>query len=185
MKYFMFLTTMFFSMTLLAQRPVKTSMHPSNDFDNFLVPGIGYGAFMTRDGNKIYHGLNTEFTFYTATRPAYKGPGYFRFYGRFNLMTNLDDNNQNLFVYSLGTNLSFEREIKRKGFIPFFGIEMGGISQSDLGGSFQITPLLGINLLSTEHFNWYLQGGYTYATGRNFDQLSGSFLNTGISILFW
>ncbi len=175
------------SMNLSAQSPKKVNMNPALDHDNYLVPGIGYGAFMPRDWDEVgfFHGVTTEFTFYTVTRPAYKGPGFFRFYGRFNLMQGLEQPDTDLFMFSLGSNMSFEREIKRKAMIPYFGIELGGINRTDVGGGFQFTPLLGLNLVATQHFNWYLQGGYTYATGDNFSTLSGGFANMGIAVMFW
>ena len=184
---FFILIAVFFTMSLSAQTPKKVNMNPALDYDNYIVPGIGYGVFMPRDWDTsgFFHGVTTEFTFYTVTRPAYKGPGYFRIYGRFNLMQGLDNPDTDLFTYSIGTNLSFEREIKRKAMIPFFGIELGGISRTDVGGSFQITPLAGINLVSTRRFNWYLQGGYSYATGGDFGTLSGAFANMGIAVMFW
>jgi hypothetical protein len=187
MKNVFLLMALLFSITAFSQKAVKVNMNPVNDWESFMVPGVGYGAYMPRDWQTagIFHGVTTEFTFYTLNRPAYKGPAYLRTYGQFTLMQSTEGKGTNLFSYGAGICLSFEREIKRKAMVPYFGIEMGGMHRTDAGGAFQFMPTLGINLIATKNVTWYLQGGYMYAANKNFNTLSGGMSNTGILVTFW
>lgn len=195
MKNLLFILALFVSITAFAQQPVNVNMrpdgiqktNPANDWHSYIVPGIGYGAYMPRDWQSagIFHGVTTEFTFYSFTRPAYKGPAFFRTYGQFTLMQSLEESSKNLFSYGVGVNFSFEREINRKVMVPYFGLELGGMNRTDVGGAFQFMPMLGLNLVATKNVTWYLQGGYMYAANRNFNTLSGGMASMGICVSFW
>lgn len=167
--------------------PVNSEPKEREEWSRRMSPSIGYGAFLPRDrnGSAVFHGVNTELSFYSTTRYGYDGPGFFRIYTRFSMMKDAENSARGLFTYAMGTNLSFEKGVKRKFLVPYYGIELGGMNRSDLGGAFQITPLLGLNILSFPNFAWNLQGGYTYATSRNFNQMSGVFAASGITISFW
>jgi len=159
-----------------------------NDWDQRMSPGIGYGVFISRDWETVgvFHGINTELIFFaTSSDNSYNGPGYLRIYGRLNMMQSLENSNNGLFTYALGASMSFERSIKRKFMIPYYGIEIGAMNRTDKDRAFQMTTLAGVNLLAFKHFTWYVQGGYTFAASRDFNSISGSFATSGISVSFW
>ncbi|MCH2044356.1 MAG: hypothetical protein MK212_09425 [Saprospiraceae bacterium] len=171
-----------FSIESQAQRKIKSV----EDWDSFLVPSVGYTGYLPQGSDSIgfFHGVNTEFLFYVMNMPAYKGPSYFKVYGRFNLAQSTNLEKGQMFSYAMGVGLSFEKAIYRKFMIPYFGLELGGMYQRDVGGAFTVYPLLGINFISTRHVTWYLQGGYNYATN-HFDVLSGVAATMGITVQFW
>ena len=164
----------------------KVNVKPVEEWRSFMVPGIGYSTYIPHamDTLGVFHGPMTEFVFFTSAAPAYKGPSHFRTYGRLSIMRSSNKEIRQLFAYSIGGNFSFEREVHRKAAIPYFGLEMGGLHQKDVGGTFQITPVLGLHILSTQHITWYAQGGYTYAVS-HFEDLSGAFITMGFNVQFW
>jgi hypothetical protein len=88
-----------------------------------------------------------------------------------------------IFSASLGLNLSFEAKALRKSFIPYFGLEVGGLYKRNFS-TFTFNPLAGIQLVSTRKIIWSVQGGYQYTTHR-FENYSGYIAATTINLLLW
>ncbi len=65
-----------------------------------------------------------------------------------------------LFIYSLGTTLTFERNPKRSWLLPHYGVEFGGLNQEDIGGAFQSTFFAGMHLWASANLFVNLSAGY-------------------------
>jgi len=158
-----------------------------NEWDDYFMPGIGYKVYSpSNDSLGIFHGVMTQFVIYSRakSRSSLKtGPARVKIYGDLSIIKSNKDNIRDIFYSNLGLNLSFEGNTDRKNFIPYFGIELGGMFQRNFK-TFEFSPLAGIQLISTSKMIWSIQGGYQYTT-KLFDEYSGYTINSTLNVLLW
>lgn len=176
-----------FSTPFLFAQEIAEDKRPT-EWDDYFMPGVGYKVFVPRDTASlgIYHGLLTEFVFYARAKSAaskWGGPARSRTYINLSIMESSKKSIDDIFIFNFGLNLSFESKVKRAYFIPFFGIEMGGMFHKNFG-SFQISPLVGVQFVSTKRILWNMNLGYQYTT-KDFQRKSGPYLSTSINALLW
>lgn len=178
--------TCLFTVQVFAQNAPDSKKRQPESFENFLMPGLGYVVHFPQNTNLgIFHGPSIEFVFYTQAEDRLQGPSHFRLYSRFNLLYSTQDSIKGMLIYGIGGSFSFERVIYRKFMIPYFGLELGGVSQSNVGGSaFQVTPILGLHLYSDENVSVNLYGAYSIAP-RYYDEVSGPQGGLSVNVSFW
>ncbi|MCS6821323.1 MAG: hypothetical protein NZ551_05570 [Microscillaceae bacterium] len=152
------------------------------------MPGLGYGFYFPKaqDSLGFFRGMVVEFLFYAdVSQNETTGPSHVRAYGKLHLMNSSKENVKNIFTYySVGLDMSIERNPKRTFLIPYFGLETGGISNAQLGTSWHFTPILGVHLLSRQNIFINLQGAYLYPV-KNFDILQGYMGKLSINFSLW
>jgi hypothetical protein len=155
--------------------------------ESYFMPGIGYSYYAPKaqDSLGVFTGAMVEFNIYTEiTQNERRGPSHTRFYGKLNLLSSNKKGVKDLFFYALGLDMSIEKNPKRDFGIPYFGIEMGGLSQSGQNTSLQFTPFLGIKAIAKPRIYFNIQGGYVYPVN-NFDVLQGYVFQGSLNFSLW
>lgn len=168
--------------TLTAQSATTT------EWDDYFMPGVGYKTYIPKKSDSLgmYHGVVTEFIIYARAKgdESWKsGPARVKTFGNLSIMKSTKEEAKDIFFSNFGLNLSFEGKIKRKFFIPVFGLEIGGLYSRDFS-TFHFTPTAGMQLVSTKHLVWTVYGGYQYTTKR-FDEYSGYLAGSTVNVLLW
>lgn len=158
------------------------------EWDDYFMPGIVYKYYVPKNASAfgIYQGAGAEYVIYARAKghnSKSSGPARIKIYGNLSILGSDNQEAQDIFFASWGLNLAFEGKTKRKYFIPNFGLESGGLFQRDFS-TFQFTPMVGVQLVSTKRLLWSAQGGYQYTT-RKFDEYSGYVFSSGLNVLLW
>jgi hypothetical protein len=175
------------SISAWAQTNPAPNTDPNAEFDRYFMPGGGYGVYIPKGKDSLgtLSGGVVEFLFFTrVAQNDDSGPSHVRLFGKLNLLNSSKKNVSDFLLYSVGLDMSLERNPKRNYFIPYFGLEMGGISNKNFGTSLQFTPMLGLHLISRQNLFLNVQGGYMYPV-KNFDLLQGYMLQAGLNFSFW
>lgn len=158
------------------------------EWDDYFMPGIGYRTYIPKniDSLGVYQGVITEFVIYSRAKGVNSytsGPSRVKTYGNLSIVSSDVKEARDIFYANLGLNLSFEGNTRRKYFIPYFGLELGGMFQRNFS-TFHFTPVAGIQVFSTKKIIWNIQGGYQYTT-KLFDEYSGFNISSTFNILLW
>jgi len=166
---------------------VNDSVYSRNHYESYFMPGALYTVYQPagKDSLGTFSGIAIEYVIFALVRDDEgRGPSHSRMYLKFNILNSTKKDIQSLFTYSLGFDLSLERHPNRKYLIPFFGLEIGGMSQKQLGGILQFTPTFGLHILATHSIYLSARAGYQY-TSTDFDMLKGWYGQAGLDIVFW
>ncbi|MDQ3111173.1 MAG: hypothetical protein M3R17_14875 [Bacteroidota bacterium] len=157
------------------------------EWDDYFMPGIGYKLYVPKNtALGTYHGFVTEFVVYARAKgkaSRKSGASRIKTYGNLSIMSSDNSEAKDIFYSNIGLNLSFEGKTDRKYFIPFFGLEMGGLFQRNFS-TFQFTPVAGLQILSTKSVLWNIHAGYQY-TNKRFDEYSGYSFSSTFNVLLW
>jgi hypothetical protein len=155
-------------------------------WQSFVSPGAGYSIYIPTDQTNlgIFHGISTQFIWYSTANNSGRAPSNFQLYTRVGILKSTKDNVGGLISYVTGATFSFENNVHRAFGVPYFGLELGGLNHRGLGNGFQIAPLLGVQLISTPYIAFNAQASYTYST-REFDRLSGVQATATLNFYFW
>lgn len=164
------------------------SQTSDTEWDDYFMPGVGYKVYVPKNTPAlgVYHGVVTEFVIYAHAKggEAWRsGPARVKTFGNLSIMKSDNSEAKDIFFANLGLNLSFEGKIKRKFFIPVFGMELGGLFQRDFS-TMHFTPTAGMQLVSNKRILWTIYGGYQYTTKR-FDEYSGFLAGSTVNVLLW
>ena len=177
-----------FCATAQAQtNPEDTKKNAERNFETKFMPGGGYGYLMPKGKDSLgtLSGAVVEFLFYSQVAQNNDfGPSHTRFYGKLNILKSDKKNITDFFMYSVGLNLSIERNPQRTFLIPYFGLEMGGISNKSLNTTLQFTPMLGLHVVARKNIFVNLHAGYMYPV-KNFDIMRGTSLQGTINFSLW
>ncbi|MCU0434670.1 MAG: hypothetical protein MUC87_14540 [Bacteroidia bacterium] len=157
------------------------------NFTTYFMPGLGYKYYQPKasDSTGSFSGLTVEYLIYAKVEQSDDpGPSHVRFYSKLNILRSDKSNINSMFMYTLGLDLSLEKNPKRTFLIPYFGLEFGGISQKQFGSTVQFTPTFGIHVLSKKNLFINLQGGYMYPIS-NFEMLQGWMGQAGVNFALW
>ncbi|MBN3036316.1 MAG: hypothetical protein JW861_12090 [Bacteroidales bacterium] len=157
------------------------------NFEAYFMPGLGYSLFVPKeaDSTGLFNGIAVNYLIYSKMYQNNEpGPSIVRFYTKLSIMKSDEKPIRDLFCYSVGLSFSFEKNPKRAYLVPFFGLEFGGLSQSQWGTTGQFTPTLGLHVVSKRNLFINIQGGYVYPI-TNFDILQGLYLEAGINFALW
>ncbi len=174
---------------LYEEKMVSRKWYDNNiSYETAMMPGFSYNMLFPNNSDSLgfFQGLGIEYLFYAKVSQNDKpGPSHVRFYGRLNILnSSRKDIINDAFAYTLGLDLSLEKNPKRSFLVPYFGIEAGGISQKQLGNTLQFTPTFGIHLLSRKNIFASVQGGYMYPVS-NFEELRGYTAQASINVALW
>jgi hypothetical protein len=117
-------------------------------------------------------------------RNANRGPSHGRITVRADLLDSTHDDIGLALIYSVGLDLSIERNPYRRWLIPFFGVDFGGISQRKLGHHFLSSPHLGLYLWTTRNVFVTLSGAYQIVPS-HLDTLGGWRASAGLNLTMW
>lgn len=168
-------------------QPTDNKKSKDSEFDSKFMPGGGYGIFIPKGKDSLgtLSGALVEFLFYShVAQNDDFGPSHVRLYGKLNILKSDKKNISDFFLYGIGLDMSIEKNPKRNFLIPYFGLEMGGISNRTLNTSLQFTPTLGIHLVSKQNIYLNVQAGYMYPV-KNFDIVRGTSLQAGLNFSLW
>ncbi len=157
------------------------------NFDERFMPGIGYGFYAPGKADSIgfFNGISVKYLFYRdVSQNENPGPSHVTIYSKLCLLKSTEDIISQVFIYSLGLDLSFEKDPHRYFFIPYFGLEFGGLSQKSYGTTIQFTPTVGLHLISKKNFVIDLCSGYIYPI-RNFEHLAGWYGDVTLNFVLW
>lgn len=157
------------------------------NFELYAMPGIGYVQhnFNGKDSMGAYSGMFVEVLLWSkAHQNDDFGPSHVKVYSKFNLNKSSRSEMGRLFYYSVGIQLSIEKNPQRNFLIPFFGGEIGGITQRELGSTAAFYPEAGIYLLANKNLYINVYAGYMYPV-KNIDYLSGYSFQASINFALW
>lgn len=169
-----------------AYEQAKKAYEKSN-FETWFMPGLGYTYYFPKGNKNIgaFSGLTVEYLIYAdVDQNDNPGPSHVRFYSKLNILKSDKTDVDGIFMYTLGLDLSLEKNPNRNWLIPYFGLEMGGLSQKTYGSCLQFTPTFGVHALSRKNLFINLHGGYVYPL-RNFEVLQGWYGQLGVNFALW
>ncbi|MBH23567.1 MAG: hypothetical protein CMH57_03690 [Myxococcales bacterium] len=156
-------------------------------WESFLLPGLRYNVLLPVDEKRfgIIHGAGFEYVFVTwSHQNENRGPSHGRFRLNVDLLNSTKEDFDQALFYALGLDLSFERNPKRSFLIPFFGLEVGGIYQSELGNMAQFNPEGGLYLWSGPNISAQIKGGYLLPTTA-LEEFQGWRFTAGFDFTLW
>ncbi|HYG52345.1 MAG TPA: hypothetical protein VD905_15650 [Flavobacteriales bacterium] len=160
---------------------------PVTDHESFFVPGGGYGLYMPNglDTPGYFSGAIIEYLFYNKINQTdLWGPSHVRFYGKLQIMNGSTAELGSIFSYNTGLDFSFERNPRRNLLIPYFGLEMGGMSGRNYGTNFAFYPLAGLRFLAFKRLNFGASTLYAYPV-KNFDMFRGWLAQATLNFSLW
>lgn len=151
-----------------------------------LMPGLHFVNWLPADKSLgWYKGVGIEYLIVSwVTLNDKRGPSHGKFYTRFDIMNSSNPEESVAFNYSLGVHLSMERYPKREWFIPYFGIETGGMYNKKYDHIFQFTPIMGMWLYADQTNSVTASVGWLLPM-KDFERLYGMRLNIGANVAFW
>ena len=185
---------MVYSQDAVKSKPVedksKTKLpakYDDDEWDSYFLPGVEYHTYFptAKDTFGYYSGISIEYCIYSwIYQNEEPGPSHGRIYAKVNVLNSSKKNVGGILSYTMGLDLSLERNPKRKFMIPCFGLEVGGLNQKDIGNMFQITPTFGVHLYSARNLFINLIGGYVYPV-KHFEELRGYIAQVGFNFSLW
>lgn len=157
------------------------------NYESYFIPGLGYTFYIPKgaDSTGNFQGIAVNYLIFSKMyQNNDPGPSIVRFYSKLSITKSTKAEINDLFCYSVGLSFSFEKNPGRTILVPYFGLEFGGISQSQWGTTGQFTPTLGLHFVAKRNMYVSFQGGYVYPI-TNFDILQGVFLELGINFALW
>jgi len=156
-------------------------------FHTVFMPGLSYSYYQPKATDSLgrFSGITVEYLLYAHVHQTNDpGPSHLRLYIKLNILNSSKSDIHSLFGYALGVDLSLEKNPRRTFLVPYFGLECGEMVQNQFGSVFQLTPILGVHLLSLRNIFINVHAGYVYPF-RNYDQLQGWFGQAGIDFALW
>lgn len=133
------------------------------NWESYLMPGVGYSVYAPSDRDTFgtFQGVSLELLIGTwIHRNENRGPSHGRVYVNAEIFDSSDSDVANLFAYSFGFSLSFERNPQRKWLIPVYGLELGQVFHETFDSRFQATPYFGFHVFSDPNLFVSARGGY-------------------------
>jgi hypothetical protein len=165
----------------------ETTLEVEQEWEVYSMPGVQYITYQPRAllSSQGYQGASVEFLGEAwAHRNNKHGPSHGRAYVDLDLLFPTSGHAGNLYAYTLGTDLTLERNPSRRFLLPYFGAEIGGVHSSLLHDYFIAVPYAGLHVWADRNLWINVSGGYLLP-GRNLDQLSGAFAKAGLNASFW
>jgi len=150
----------------LESQPMTAQIEVVEEWRSIFLPGAYFTTYFPNADETLgwYRGAAVEVAFYTwVHRNDNRGPSHGRAYIKGQILDSSEEDAPITFIYSLGAELSVERNPHRRFLLPFFGLDVGGISQDNLGQRFQVTPQLGVYVWYSRNIFITLIGGYVIA----------------------
>lgn len=158
-----------------------------DSFATGLLPSVAGVAYFPRSGGLgPWIGAGGEVVLFTWSNNSEAfGPGHgklkFDFEG---LASTATGSPPAMIMYRGGVDLAFERNASRSYLIPYFGVSLGGLSQSTLGGTGFVDGELGLYLLYTKRVMIDAEGAFLFPF-RSFDTYAGPKTQLTLSVNLW
>src|SRR5262245_29462045 len=156
-------------------------------WETFLMPGAQYSLYLpsARGAYGSFHGFSFELLLGAwIHQNDNRGPSHGRVYLNTDLLWSTADGVGKLLTYTLGVDLSFERNARREFLIPYYGLDLGGLYIGSIGHVFAINPFVGLHALGTRNVFVNLTAGYLFPTER-LDDLAGWRFKVGVDFSLW
>jgi hypothetical protein len=156
-------------------------------WESYLLPGVYYGLYRPVDHANygVLHGTTIELVVASwIHRNDNHGPSHGRASLKVDLLSSTREGQPVAFMYALGVDLSIERNPSRRFLIPFFGVDIGGLTQKNMKHRFQVTPRAGVYLWTSRNLFVTLAGGYMLVPGQ-IETLRGWRASLGFNLTLW
>ena len=158
-----------------------------DEWDSKFLPGVYYSFYRPADHASYgaFHGVSLELVpMAWIRRNENRGPSH----GRVTLKVDLLDSTQSgvamVLVYSAGLDMSIERNPLRRFLIPYFGVDVGGIVQKQIGHRFESMPHAGVYLWASRNTFISISAGYMIVPSQ-LDALRGWRASAGLNLTLW
>lgn len=166
---------------------ISKKKHERMEFETYFMPGAGYSYYHFDGSDSIgsFSGITVDYLLYAKSHQNDDfGPSHVKVYTRLNMNKSTREGVTQMLIYNIGLQMSVEKNPKRNFMIPYFGIEMGGISHRKLGTTLAFYPIGGVHALATKNIYINLQGGYIYPLS-NIDLLHGYCAQATFNFALW
>ncbi len=170
-----------------ASESVELTFRVEEEWESWFLPGLQYVGYFPADREAAgsFHGAAFEIVLGSwVHQTEARGPSHGRVYVDLALLDPDRAGAARAFAYSLGLDLSVERNPWRQYLIPIFGVEVGGFHQRQAGSLFMTTPFLGAHLFSARNIFVTVTGGYVFS-GRDIDVFGGWRVRAGLNAVLW
>jgi hypothetical protein len=157
----------------------------AHEWVNGLKPGARYSFHQPVQSDLgAFHGVAIEGLLVDWASPGDDfGAGYGRVYFTMDLLASTRGLGT-LQSYAGGLALSLERNPMRDFLIPFWAMEIGGVTHPRTGKEFAVQPNLGFYILAHRRLTMDLAAGYLVTAG-HFRELHGLRVRAGLTVSFW
>ena len=157
------------------------------NFETYFMPGLSYSFYKPKLSDSIgnFSGITVEYLIFGKVgQNDHPGPSHVRVYSKLSILQSTESNVKSMFMYAVGLDLSLEKNPKRSYLVPYFGLELGGMSQKKFGSCMTFTPTFGVHILSQRNIFINLHGGYVYPM-QNYESLQGWYAQAGVNFAMW
>ena len=166
---------------------IKSKFTVNEEWESSWMPGVSFSYY--QPDNKSQYGTlmgpSVEYLLVSwIHRNENKGPSHGRVYIKLDMLSSDNDTITDSFVYSMGTNLSIERNAQRSWLIPFYGLELGGFYNKITANVFFIAPTAGVWIYTSQNIHVNFEAKYQLPT-YDFENLKGYKLNLGFNMSLW
>jgi hypothetical protein len=158
-----------------------------DEWQTFFMPGAVFHVYVPemKDSLGYFKGVSVEYLIAAwIHKNENRGPSHGRIYTKVNFMKSSKKDIKDIFYWAIGLDLSLERNPTRNYLIPYFGLEVGDMYQSQLGNIVTITPTLGVHLFTSQNLFVNLTGGYVYPS-KHLEELRGYTAQLGVNFSLW
>ncbi len=158
-----------------------------DEWETYFMPGAVFHLYVPemQDSLGYFTGISVEYLIAAwIHKNENRGPSHGRIYTKVNFMKSSKKDIKDIFYWALGLDLSLERNPTRNYLIPYFGLEVGDMYQSQLGNIVTITPTLGVHLFTSQNLFVNLTGGYVYPS-KHLEELRGYTAQLGVNFSLW
>ncbi|HXS15685.1 MAG TPA: Ig domain-containing protein, partial [Polyangiaceae bacterium] len=158
-----------------------------NEWESYLQPGLGYHFYLPADQDNYapFHGIDIQLSIVSFVhRNNNRGPSHGRFYLSARILHSTSKHLGPLFSYAAGMTLSMERNPKRSWLIPHYGLEVGGMTQPQMGGKFQSFLFGGVHVYASRNLFVNLAAGYLLVPS-DMDDLAGFTAGANAEFSLW
>ena len=171
----------------MASAAKDLTLKVKDEWESKLLPGVYYSMYRPADRATYgsFHGVSLVLVpLAWIRRNDNRGPSH----GRLTLKADILDSTKSgvpaLLLYAAGLDLSIERNPSRRWLVPFFGVDLGGIVQKDIGHHFQAMPHLGVYAWASRNIFVSVLGGYAITVSQ-LEALRGWRLSAGLNLTLW
>jgi len=165
----------------------EISILVEDDWSTIFLPGVYYSLWSptARETMGTYQGVGMEIVPYAwIHRNTSRGPSHGKFTVRADILNSSRAGMGVALIYSVGFDLSIERNPDRTWLIPFFGLDTGGVLENRTGNQFQVSPHVGCYLWTHRNLYVSVAGSYQIVPSQ-LDTLSGWRLSAGLNLTLW
>lgn len=166
---------------------IQSNITISEEWTSSWVPGLSFVYYQPKNKSKYGTLMGPSIEYLIVSwihRNENSGPSHGRVFIKLDLLSSDNDTISDSFGYSMGVNLSLERNAKRNWLIPFYGLEFGGFYNKITKNLFYIAPLAGVWLYTSQNLFISAEIKYQLPT-YEFENLNGLKANIGFNMSLW